>query len=49
MVAKKIPNDNDLAHALEMKNFFAVPDVNSDDILTYVKDFHPAPISNFKI
>lgn len=36
MVARRMPNEEDVAHALEMKNFFSVPDINSDDILTYV-------------
>lgn len=36
MVGKKVPNNEDVAHALEMKNFFSVPDINSDDILVYV-------------
>ena len=49
MVSRKIPNDQDLSHALELNNFFAVPDANSEDILVYVHQYNSASKSDREI
>ena len=36
MASRKMPSDDDVTNALELKNYFSVPDANSEDILSYV-------------
>ncbi len=37
MATRKIPNELDMIKALENKTFTGVPDLDSEDILKYVK------------
>lgn len=49
MVSRKVPSEGDVTNALELKNFFAVPDSNSEDILAYVGLHHTATSPNRKV